>query len=208
MTEAEWLACGDPKRILEWLRGKTSDRKLRLFACGCCRLGWDRIKVARIKELVEIAERYADEPASEQDWLDAFHSTYPVFFTSNVVWPFTWEAVSRVSEGWLKISSERARRRGAQHLVDTLAQCALLFDLFGNPFQPWFVLTAWLRWNDGTIPKLAQGIYEERAFDRLPILADALEDAGCDDAELLAHCRGPGPHVRGCWVVDLLLGKS
>ena len=65
----------------------------------------------------------------------------------------------------------------------------------------------WLAWRDGTILKLAQAIYDDRAFDRLPVLADALEEAGCHDADILAHCRAPGPHVRGCWVVDLLLGK-
>jgi hypothetical protein len=66
--------------------------------------------------------------------------------------------------------------------------------------------------HDGTmsllVRGLAEGIYADRAFDRLPILADALEEAGCTDAEVLAHCRGPGPHVRGCWVVDLILGKE
>ena len=56
--------------------------------------------------------------------------------------------------------------------------------------------------------KVAQGIYYDRAFDRLPILADALEDAGCHDAAILEHCRQPGPHVRGCWVVDLLTGRT
>ena len=63
-------------------------------------------------------------------------------------------------------------------------------------------------WNDGTVRKIAQAIYDERAFDRLPILADALEDAGCDNADILNHCRNGGEHVRGCWVVDLLLGKT
>ena len=58
------------------------------------------------------------------------------------------------------------------------------------------------------VVKIAQGIYDERAFDRLPILADALEDAGCDNADILAHLRSPGPHVRGCWAVDLILGKK
>jgi hypothetical protein len=58
------------------------------------------------------------------------------------------------------------------------------------------------------VDRLASHIYDSRAFDRLPILADALEEAGCKDAEILAHCRGPGPHVRGCWVVDLVLGKE
>ena len=66
----------------------------------------------------------------------------------------------------------------------------------------------WLAGNNGAAEPVAATIYDDRAFDRLPILADALEDAGCDDHDILAHCRGPGPHVRGCWVVDLVLGKS
>jgi hypothetical protein len=70
------------------------------------------------------------------------------------------------------------------------------------------VETIWLSWNDGIVPKLAQAIYDDRVFDRLPILADALEEAGCTNADILNHCRRPGEHVRGCWVVDLLLGKS
>jgi hypothetical protein len=81
-------------------------------------------------------------------------------------------------------------------------------DIFGNPFHSIPISPHWLAWDDGTVRRIAQVIYDERAFDRLPVLADALEDAGCDDADLLAHCRGPGPHVRGCWVVDLLLGKQ
>jgi len=89
-------------------------------------------------------------------------------------------------------------------------QIRLLHDIFGNPFRAmppkrgsrkWLAqLRSWQTWNGGTIPKLAQGIYDERAFDRLPVLADALEDTGCDDADILSHLRGPGPHVRGCWV--------
>jgi hypothetical protein len=80
--------------------------------------------------------------------------------------------------------------------------------MFPNEYRPVLVDAAWLTWNDATIHKLAHSIYADRAFDRLPILADALEDAGCDNADILAHCRGPGPHVRGCWVVDLILGKT
>jgi hypothetical protein len=88
-------------------------------------------------------------------------------------------------------------------------QVALMRCVFGNPFRsmPTADLT-WLAWNDGTVPKLAQAIYEERHFADLPILADALEEAGCDNADILTHCRGGGEHVRGCWVVDLLLGKE
>jgi hypothetical protein len=83
-----------------------------------------------------------------------------------------------------------------------------LHDIFGNPFRPVTIAPALLRWNDRTLVSLAQSIYDDRAFDRLPILADALTDAGCDDERILAHCRSEGPHVRGCWVVDLILGKG
>lgn len=87
-------------------------------------------------------------------------------------------------------------------------QCAVLRDIFGNPFCTTVVDPGSLAWNDGTVGALAQAIYEEGAFDRMPILADALEDAGSDNADILDHCRQPGEHVLGCWVVDLVLGKS
>ena len=81
----------------------------------------------------------------------------------------------------------------------------ILRDIIGNPFRPVVVDLGWLT---STVLALATGIYADRAFDRMPILADALQDAGCDNDDMLTHCRGDGPHVRGCWVVDLLLGKS
>jgi hypothetical protein len=86
-------------------------------------------------------------------------------------------------------------------------QCGLLRDIVGPPIRP-AVQGAWLSSNGGAVRGLAEATYEERAFDLLPILADALEDAGCSDEALLGHLRGPGPHVRGCWVVDLILGKE
>jgi len=92
--------------------------------------------------------------------------------------------------------------------AECVEQAVLLRDIIGNPFRSFAVDSSWLSWRDSTIPKLAQAIYDERAFDLLPILADALEDAGCDNADILNHCRQPGEHVRGCWVVDLLLGKE
>jgi hypothetical protein len=89
------------------------------------------------------------------------------------------------------------------------AQAALLRDIFGLlPFRPVTIAPAWVAWNDATVVKLAQAIYDERAFDRLPVLADSLEEAGCHDPDILAHSRQPGEHVRGCWAVDLLLGKE
>jgi hypothetical protein len=82
---------------------------------------------------------------------------------------------------------------------------SILRDIFGNPFRP---VSLNQRWFSSTVLDLARNIYDEHQFERMPILADALMDAGCDSEEILNHCRGPGPHVRGCWVVDLLLGKD
>jgi hypothetical protein len=87
-------------------------------------------------------------------------------------------------------------------------QAALLRCIVGNPYCPKTINESWQHWNGGTVRALAQAIYTERGYDRMPMLADALEDAGCRDCHILDHCRGPGPHARGCWVVDLLLGKS
>jgi hypothetical protein len=88
------------------------------------------------------------------------------------------------------------------------AQADLLRCIFGNPFHLVSLDPGWLTWNGGTVAKLAQAIYEERRFQDLPVLADALEEAGCTNEGILVHCRRPGEHVRGCWVVDLLLGKE
>jgi hypothetical protein len=83
-----------------------------------------------------------------------------------------------------------------------------LRDIFGNPFQEPVLDPAWANWETGRIPRLARAIYRERVFDRLPCLADALEQAGCTDQAILSHCRDTGEHVRGCWVVDLMLGVN
>src|SRR5262249_49649846 len=98
---------------------------------------------------------------------------------------------------------------------ERLAQAHLVRDLLGNPFQPVTADPAWLSWNDGAVVTLAQAASDERLLPtghldpaRLGVLADALEDAGCSDEAILEHLRDPGPHVRGCWVVDLILGKD
>jgi hypothetical protein len=84
----------------------------------------------------------------------------------------------------------------------------LLRDLFGNPFRRVTVEERWLTWSDGAVTHLARSAYDEGSLQALPILGDALEEAGCTDADILNHCRQPGEHVRGCWVLDLLLGKE
>jgi hypothetical protein len=94
-------------------------------------------------------------------------------------------------------------------------QAGLVRDIFGNPFRPVTISPAVCTWNDAVVVRLAQAAYDERRLPdgtldngRLAILADALEEAGCKDADMLGHLRGSGPHVRGCWVIDLVLGKS
>ena len=87
----------------------------------------------------------------------------------------------------------------------TLEQIALARDIFGNPFRPVAFDPAWRR---ADTTGIAARMYESREFSAMPILADALEESGCTNADVLLHCREPGVHVRGCWVVDRVLGKS
>jgi hypothetical protein len=111
--------------------------------------------------------------------------------------------VAQVGEGPASPQAAAARQR------EEAVQADLLRDLFANPFRPPPAPhPTVLAWGDGTVVRIARAIYEERGFGRLPILADALLDAGCEDADLIAHCRSAGPHVRGCWAIDAVLGKQ
>ena len=212
MTEHEWLTCSDPKPMLEFMRGKASDRKLRLLACAWSRSVWARLTDGRFHRVVEIAEQFVEGQAGMEE-LDAAHSealeASGAAFESGewFLWAASHPAYASVdldpfrelmryddfAEEWEEV---------VQSEMQTTKQCR---DIFGNPFRPVAFDPAW---RTSTVVALAAGIYAERAFDRMPILADALQDAGCDSGDLLNHCRGGGPHVRGCWVVDLVLGKE
>ena len=87
-------------------------------------------------------------------------------------------------------------------------QAGILHELFGNPFHPVTLDPAWLAWHGGLLEAMARQMYDSRDFTDMPVLADALEEAGCQDQDILDHCRSEGEHVRGCWVVDLILGKE
>jgi hypothetical protein len=188
-----------------------SDRKLRLFAVACSRLVWDRLWYKQSRDAIEMAERYADGLCDRKALLRAGK------LASSVVRRSQYREVERVARDaaiadahkaavWVRSSLGHALKDDPRQGV---AQCVLLREIAGNLFRLSPPLpAAVLAWNDGTVPRIAQGIYEGRAFDRLPILHDALLDAGCDDEDILAHCRSEGPHVRGCWVIDLILGKE
>jgi hypothetical protein len=118
----------------------------------------------------------------------------------------TYAAARRVIVGAPGSGTEDVFRRACE--AEELAIANLVREIFGNPFRPTTIDPAWLAWNDATIPRIARSVYEERAFDRLPILADALLDAGCEDEALIQHCREPGPHARGCWALDELLRRE
>jgi hypothetical protein len=187
--------------MMHALRGVVSGRKLRLFVVAFCRSAQRFIKHPLCKGAVELAEEFADGSISAPS-LDAVNRA--VWQLPPDVWEreFAWNVTRKaIWDGARWINMRGIRTRGAE------AQAELIREVFGNPFQPVFFDGA-RACNGGTVSLIADSIYADRAFDRLPILADALEDAGCTDAAILEHCRGPGPHVRGCWVVDLLLGKS
>jgi len=203
--------------MLDFLRDQMNSRKMRLFACSCCRHIWHRLIDERSRNAVEAAERYAEGLITHADlkraWVEASEALQGSLVTHSgqsraaIV---AKHAADPARSSLAEAVSDAARVGYSQKELDTekATQATLLHDLVGNPFRPVSVTSSWLAWNDGTVVKLAEAIYEDRAFDRLPILADALEEAGCDDADILGHCRQPGEHVRGCWVIDLLLGKS
>jgi hypothetical protein len=102
----------------------------------------------------------------------------------------------------------RVAEASKDRVEERAIQCQLLRCIFGNPFRPVAIDPAWLTWNDATVRRIAIAINDEQAFERLPILADALEDAGCAEPAVLDHLRGPGPHARGCFVVELLTSRK
>ena len=110
-----------------------------------------------------------------------------------------------LTEGSKVNSLEADLARKDAYDVEKRLQCDLLRDIFGRPFRHIIIDQLWLT---AKVKTLAQVIYHDRDFERMPELADALAEAGCSNPDILSHCRGPGPHVRGCWVVDLLLGKE
>jgi hypothetical protein len=271
MNEAEWLAPDGPRPILEYLRGKTSDRKLRLFACACCRRIWHLLTEASSRVAVEVAEFFADGKVTSKELAAAWAAASDAASdaaraaASDAAWAAARAAASDAAwaAAW---AAARAAARAAASDAERKNQAALLRDVFGNPWRHYygpdcgpvirpggetvtFLERGILAWQGGTVPAVAQAAYDQRLSNgtldqtRLFVLADALEEAGCEDETLLCHLRGwekchncivtPGrygggvarvhdcrdcnnarwlrlraPHVRGCWAVDLLVGKE
>jgi hypothetical protein len=215
MTEEEWLTSTHPVPMLAWF--EKGSRKRRLLAAACC---------ARITHLLTRAGRRAvvaaEEFADGEIDREQLHRCWQaVGFPGNQARQCASaaaRAAASCSIGYDGTAQAVASALGAVGYAqpphnwnqvtgdaEALVQAALLRDIFGNPFRP---VAFEPRWRTADVLGLARGIYDERAFDRLPLLADALMDAGCADEQVLAHCRSDGVHVRGCWIVDLVLGKE
>ncbi len=211
MTEAEWQSLTDPGLMLTYLNRvyhlddkRITDRKLRLFACACCRRIWHLLDDASCRAAVETAERYADGEASGSEletaraaaWDAAWDSSWSAF-------PPAWAATPNVHEAAAK-AAETARQ--GTLVGEHVEQAHLLQEIFGHLFSPLTADPSSLRKTESVV-SVAGEIYASRAFARMPALGDALMEAGCDNEGVLAHCHSQREHVRGCWVVDLIVGR-
>jgi hypothetical protein len=226
MTEDGWLACTEPHGLLHLLRGK---RKSRLFAAACCRRLFPLLPNWPARGIVEAAERFADGQIGRRRlraiWSDYFQQVVPrvgpeghanvalvnlmlnyclIHRPKRTLMDAAAKAMSASGGPWWDF-----RQRGKAKAAERAAQCDLLRDLTGNPFRDNVLEPGWLMWGGGTVVRLAEAIYAERRFRDMPELADALEEAGCADQDILRHCREQGAvHARGCWLLDLLLDKT
>jgi len=200
--------------LMGMAQGNISLRRQRLLACGACRLHWDFLRDPRLRRAVEVSEHFADELVSEQQW----------------------EAIAAEVKDFMQLRGDLRNYETEDKLrrtVEQAAACLARDDLFGvlinscqasfhrqsdwrnlthdllqGTLEPVTINSAWKRWNNGIVEKAARTIYDDGRFEELPILADALEEAGCDHSPLLTHLRSPGPHYRGCWALDAILEQN
>lgn len=235
MTEDEWLAASEPRGMLRHIvEGeappvrRAGARELRLFAAACCRAVWDGLKDERSRRAVEVAELFVDGEATETEMGEANRAASSAELISSSP-PVASDLASWVADNPISSVVETVARYSRHLGAEVQArQAVFLRDIFGNPFRP--VGRAALprclacggdgpcRLCEGhgvppTVLSLAVAAYRERPATghldnvRLSVLSDALEEAGCTSADLLSHLRSPGPHVRGCWALDLALGR-
>jgi hypothetical protein len=199
MTEAEWLACADPRALFAALPATASKRKFLLFCVQCCFFSSKELNpdtaTCVFADLWRLIERFADGKADAAEVEAAWGGA----------------GANQQEEGWPFHPRNWARNwayrdDGLAYDLGDVEIAGLMREIFGNPIRTVTLDPLWLTFD---VQALAEGIYAERAFDRMPILADALQDAGCTNEDVLSHCRDANAvHVRGCWVLDLLLGKG
>jgi len=199
MTEAEWMAASNPISMVNFLEGKASGRKSRAFIASACmerRLIFDDYPDDELRRFQNDVAQWIEDGDYEiggpmfNEFLSLVSTSYR--YGLFPLWNRAWKQVQEVAPD-------------APDIEEKYRTVVRILCIFGNPFRPVAVDPSWLT---SDVLALATGIYADRAFDRMPILADALQDAGCENTEILDHCREPGLHVRGCFVVDLLLRKE
>jgi len=218
MTEADWLTCTNPYGPLEFVKRQASDRQRRLFVCACCRRIWPLIDEQLFRDAIDVAEQYADRHvigkvrkslsrrlsvAYKATWgkpTASLNAAYAALMCLNK--NTAWHPDGHLHAVWAASSNAPEAERAAVEVAEYAAQTDLLRDIFG-PLSFRSITTS-PRGVPAGVVALANRMYESRDFSPMPILADALQDAGCDNEDILRHCREPGVHVRGCWVVDLV----
>ena len=228
MTESEWNTCTELEPMLAFVTGRASERKLRLFSCVCCRRVCHLMTDARHRRVVDAAERFADDPLYETEFADAMRevtalwANLPEQHSDDVITRYMTSATRHLEGGgsapWAAdfavrglacvAGAERDPSWVAARRAEEEMQCCLLRDMLGDPSRPFRFDAAWLSGSGALAVVQARAIYDEGRFADLPLLADVLESAGCRDSAVLDHCRGSRTHVRGCWVVDALLGRE
>lgn len=223
-NEADWLNCNDPVPMIQAILPIASDRKLRLFVAACARRLWDLLEDSRsCRMAVEVAELYADSTASIEE-LNKAHETcvhyagsfgfshLPAAASYADLRSLVPEVPSMVIAAIAEIEefpdthTNLEAMRSERATNERSAQCEFLRDIFSSPFAD----SVQFGWSErhGEIRALAEQMYNLRRFDGMPLVAEKLRDAGYADDRILTHCRQVGSHVRGCWVVDQILGKG
>jgi hypothetical protein len=206
MTEQQWQNASDPHVMLEFLQnsGRPSARKLRLFAVACSRRIWNCVD-ALGRAAVDVAERFADRSAGPDELRAARLACQGAGGQAAWYAAATDPAIAARNAARSACAGVAGNALLGSPANELLAQANLLREIFGNHCRH---LAVDPEWQTPAVIRLAQTIYGERAFRRMPALAEQLEQAGCANKEVLSHCRGPEPHVRGCWLIDQLLGKD
>ncbi len=211
MTEAEWQTNQHALQLLRFASPHLSVRKRRLVAVAAVRTIHPEVLGADGERWLVSVERAAEKdvelpPAVVRRWVQEHWRGRAMAFAN----PFLHAVCFQVGLGnpdttIVNVEYVRGRATPRDYDVADGPLADVVRDVSGNPFRS---VTFDLAWQTDTVTAIARGMYESRDFSGMPILADALQDAGCDNEEVLNHCRQPGEHVRGCWVVDLLLGKG
>ena len=203
MTEEEWLNGTDAMPKLTFLR-ESSERKLRLAGCAYCRSVWALLGKSS-RRAVSFGEELADRATDEKHYEPTLRAAIQAVLRYEKMSSDRFRAADiayrvMLNDGWYAVEWTFGNWTGLHN------GSAIVHDIFGNPFRPVAFSPSW---RTDTAAALAQQMYDSRDFSAMPILADALQDAGCDSADILDHCRDPhATHVRGCWVVDLVLGRE